>query len=505
MPGAVLRSRFVLERIIGRGGCSIVFRARDLHRVGTDNAASGCVALKALQPGICDETGARARLSREFEQMQRLAHPGIARVFDLDCDGDIWFVTMELVEAPTVKEWLAGSPHLMEAMRVIESCAEALSHAHSRGVLHGDLKPSNVLVTANGDAKLIDFGSSASASASASASTSTNTSATATPSYASPQVLAGMLAEARDDVFSLACLSYEILSDGERPFGNQSSLEAHRARLCPPLISGVPVEVFSALTHGMAGDRERRTATPEDFYRSLLGRAGTASPRTRAAPAPRFPPSFRLRMPMQLRVASISAAVLSSLFLLWPMAHKIGAGNRPVDHGSNVDASAVVAAEPATTAETTSAAEPPAAAPINDAAATERHGAGLATFQYAAMIASESQQMIAIPVMRTHSTHGRAAVEWTIRDASGTNIDYKSMPPGIVRFRDGEAVRSIFIPLTQGSDAAVAGVPRRFYVVLRNADDGMGLGAITRIHVTVMPRPWHADLDKAVAASYSRR
>jgi hypothetical protein len=196
---------------------------------------------------------------------------------------------------------------------------------------------------------------------------------------------------------------------------------------------------------------------------------------------------------------------LSSLFLLWPTAHNPGAGDRAANPSPFAIGDGIINADTVASASSTTsvlAAQPPDAAVLNDTGAPVRHEAGLATFEYAAMIASASQKMIAIPVIRTQSTHGSAAVEWTIRDGAGTNIDYKSMPPEIVRFRDGETVRSIFIPLSSTDDANATAAPRRFYVVLRNADDGMGLGAITRIHVTVIPKPWHPDLDKAVAASY---
>ena len=91
--------------------------------------------------------------------MQGLSHPGIVRVFDLDSDGEIWFISMELVAGQTVKTWMETPASYADALRIICACGEALEHAHSLGILHGDLKPTNVMVTDNGTAKIIDFGS----------------------------------------------------------------------------------------------------------------------------------------------------------------------------------------------------------------------------------------------------------------------------------------------------------------------------------------------------------
>ena len=156
--GTTLRSRYVLEQIIGQGGESIVFRATDLHRASPETGADGSVAIKVLLPEQRLNPHALSRLKREFRQMQLLAHSGIARVFDLDCDGDVWFISMELVTGQTLNAWMRESQELEQAVSLIRACCEALEHAHSRGVLHGDLKPSNVLVTQDGGVKLIDFG-----------------------------------------------------------------------------------------------------------------------------------------------------------------------------------------------------------------------------------------------------------------------------------------------------------------------------------------------------------
>jgi serine/threonine protein kinase len=242
----------VLEAVIGRGGHAVVFRAKDLHRVTPSDSNGARVALKVLNSTLRTNEHANARLALEFRQMQMLAHRGIARVFDLDCDGDVWFMTMELVAGRTLSDWMRDPLPLSDAMQVIGECAEALDYAHSMGIVHGDLKPSNMMLSADHHVKLIDFGSVP----------AQQTSPCATALYASPQVLAGMGAEIRDDIFSLACLSYSMLGDGERPFGDQSSLDAHRARLCPAAIPGMPdsgrLPPAAGVGYGASAQRPRR-------------------------------------------------------------------------------------------------------------------------------------------------------------------------------------------------------------------------------------------------------
>ena len=247
-PGSVLRSRYELEEVIGRGGTSIIFRAKDLHRALPQ--AANFVAVKLLRTEQRADPLAITRLKREFRQMQCLSHPGIVRVFDLDCDGDVWFISMELVAGRTVKTWIEKPGSHADALRIIAACCEALEHAHSLGILHGDLKPTNVMVADDGTAKLIDFGSAPSPGSRVAAGS--DPTLAATPLYASPQILAGKSAERRDDVFSLACLSYSILSAGRHPFGGRPSLEDGRAKSAPTYVRAIPAGLFEVIERGLS-------------------------------------------------------------------------------------------------------------------------------------------------------------------------------------------------------------------------------------------------------------
>ncbi len=499
VPGAVFRARYVLEEVIGRGGQSLVFRARDLHRATKEDPARDRVALKALRPAVRRNPRAIERLAREFRQMQRLAHPGIARVFDLDCDGDIWFITMDLIKARSADEWLRSAPAVGDAMTVIGQCADALHYAHAMGVIHGDLKPSNILVTAERQIKLIDFGSVPPPGDRISY-------AAATPRYASPQVLAGMRAEERDDVFSLACVSYEILSEGQRPFGDQSALEAHRARLCPAAIPGMPVDAFAALVRSLSGDREQRAASPEIFCRDLLGNAAMLKRRT----VVRSPVKSR-RTLWHASLAGIGVAAACSLVLLLPAARKIVAGDEDVAAARAiapvaVDGSADYRPVVARVSDTSSVPGDPASGDdqlVEPIPAAPR-AAGRVTFENAELLASGAQSLIAIPVRRLQSTRGSASVAWQL-EGGAADSDHRTVRPQIVRFADGEAVRSIFIPVDQSAGGTPAHGSRSFTVTLRRVDGGVRLGAVTRVNVTIVPPAMLPDLTKTVAASFAAR
>lgn len=266
--GSLLSHRYLLGRTLGAGGGSLVFQAEDRRRIGAEDFGTK-IAIKVLRPEMRHNSHALTRLKREFRQMQRLSHPGIARVFELARDEDIWFMTMELIDGQTINQWLKTASTRSAALQVIAGCCDALSHAHESGIVHGDLKPSNVLVLGDGKVKLVDFGSAAERDATT-GEVDKERSFAATPPYASPQVLAGEIADPRDDVFSLACLAYAVLTHGEHPFDRKSSTEAQQTHMKPAYSRALLPRQFDVIVRALAWERDHRPATVREFWHALL-------------------------------------------------------------------------------------------------------------------------------------------------------------------------------------------------------------------------------------------
>ena len=534
--GSILRARYVLEQMIGKGGDSIVFRARDVHRASPE-APDSFVAIKVLLPTQQGNPHALTRLKREFWQMQRLTHPGIVRVFDLDCDGDIWFISMELVAGQTVGMWMQKPVRHAEAVRVVGACCEALDHAHSLGILHGDLKSTNVLLSNDGTVKLIDFGSAASPGGRVDAAS--DPSLAATSSYASPQVLAGEPADQRDDVFSLACLSYGIFSGGGHPFGHRSSLEAYRAQMVPAYAPAIPIRLFEVVARGLARERTRRPASAREFLRELMGSdlsRGTVTALDTPTDAPTDVASNAAStaagdeasdgadeatavMPVTVELVKLvkHRSVLAAICdwfagsgsywraerrwgLIGLTVMTLGAAIliRQVAQQSAADPRAlprpVPAAAPGLVAR--AAAEIPVQ-PDSAAAATPELGepappvprqAGIITFEEPAVFAVAAQPFVAIPIRREHSTRGTAVVAWRVESGTAQpGVDYDPAGAHIVRFIEGQRVSSLFIPLIHSSATAASRGPRTFSVTLKRLAGGPALGPVGRVNVTIAP------------------
>lgn len=250
-PGRVLRDRYVLTQIIGMGGMCTVFRARDLEAL-PNTGRPAFVAVKTPRPDYHDQARAIERLKREFEHAQRLSHSGIVQVFELANDGDVWFMTMELIEGESLasiirKTGAAIAPYL--ARRVVRGIGDALAYAHATGVAHGDLNPANVLVLGGERIRLIDFA--------AACRNGEQPSAAATLAYASPQVIEGQAPEPRDDIFSFACIAYEIVT-GRHPFEQRPATVARAEGIQPETPSKLTSEQSSALMSALSFDRETR-------------------------------------------------------------------------------------------------------------------------------------------------------------------------------------------------------------------------------------------------------
>ena len=499
--GCILRSRYQLQQSIGQGGDSIVFRAQDLQLAATADSADSFVAIKILLPRQRTNVHALTRLRREFQQMQCLAHPGIVRVFNFECDGDVWFMTMELVAGQSVNSWMQAPSSPAQAVKIITVCCEALEHAHSAGILHGDLKPSNVLVADDGTVKLIDFGSAPSPGTRH--TLGPGPSVAATPIYASPQVLAGSRAEPRDDIFSLACLSYSILSGGKHPFGRRPSLEAGRAKSAPTYVPAIPAKVFAVIERGLSAERQRRPASAAEFLRDLmdagLGRLAVQRTSQRAvqneksvATAGRSGIENRVRQacgsfrraPNRATLIGLAVVILAAAVVFRQLIDQ-NLSNAPASRpaGENIAllaaASMPVQPSPSTAAESEPDVQTP---PIT-------RDPGLISFEQATLQASPGQSLVAIPVKRLQSTRGSARVAWRVEHGSAQpGVDYPRLEPQIVRFIEGQAVRSLFIPLIR-THASLTSGPRSFTVALQRVAGGAALGPIARVTVIIEPAP----------------
>jgi len=281
MPGMVLRGRYELRRLIGEGGMSCVWEAVDRLREGSFNREAR-VALKLLRPSLSLREDAAQALRMEFERAQSLSHPSIVNVLDVDADGDLHFITMERLEGDLLGEVIKRlrPQHLRhdQAFAILARLGEAVAFSHDAGIVHADIKPGNVMLTHSGELRLFDFGAAWPAQREPWIHDSAERSLQgATPTYASAERLSGAAPTVRDDVFSYACLAYELLS-GQHPFDRLPAHEAERRKLSPRRIPGLSRAQWRALARGLAFRREERWADMKLMLRAFLPEHATSVP-----------------------------------------------------------------------------------------------------------------------------------------------------------------------------------------------------------------------------------
>jgi len=270
--GDVLRGRYRVQGLLGRGGMGTVFAAADQYRVD-QSGRDQRIAIKVLHTEVMKRPRLFAELRREFQHLQSLSHPNIVRVHEFDRDGDLAFFTMEYLSGALLSRVLSiadsGAPYRPYALAIVRDVGAAIVHAHARGVVHGDLNPANIFITDNGEVRVLDFGASHQLHHGPwiSEFDDQRPVAVATPTFASCQVLEGEVADARDDVYALACITYALLS-GKHPFNDATALEARTARAIPNRPTGLTRRQWQALREGLRFDREKR---PSDI-RSWLER-----------------------------------------------------------------------------------------------------------------------------------------------------------------------------------------------------------------------------------------
>jgi serine/threonine-protein kinase len=211
--GSVLAERYRVEARIGSGGMAEVFR-------GVDPVLNRTVAIKTLLPQFARDAGFVARFRREAQAAARLNHPNIVGVYDTGADGDTQFIVMEFIEGRTLADLLASGrrPSPMQAVELAERVTVALAAAHAQGIVHRDIKPANIMVTRDGQVKVMDFGIARVQTVETAPQTS---SVLGTPTYLSPEQAQGQPVDARSDLYSLGVVLYELLA-GRPPFTGDS-------------------------------------------------------------------------------------------------------------------------------------------------------------------------------------------------------------------------------------------------------------------------------------------
>ena len=258
--------RYEVVGLLGEGGIGQVYAARD-PRLGR------AVAIKALRAEYSTDQSFLERFHAEAASLAGLSHPNITTLYDLLPEGDRLYMVMELVRGHTLESALTRSRRLglQEALAVTAQAAAGLGYAHRMDVIHRDVKPSNLMLTESGLLKIMDFGI---ARVRGSQRLTRVGSIVGTLAYVAPEQIMGSEGDERSDLYSLACVFYEMLA-GDPPFNADTEYELIRAQvdaLPAPLAShltDVPVSVDRAIQKALAKNPAERFASVEEFARTI--------------------------------------------------------------------------------------------------------------------------------------------------------------------------------------------------------------------------------------------
>jgi serine/threonine protein kinase len=529
--GSVLRDRYELLQLVGRGGMATVYKARDLYR--TRLGVADCfVAIKVVQPHP-SRPGSVDALGREFHNAQRLSHPNVVNVYDIDHEGDASFYSMELLEGERLNQLVqraGGRLPRRYALAIIRDIGAAIAHAHSRGVVHADLKPHNIMITHDGHVRVLDFGSGIVRPGEPwiSEMSPGGNYRQATPAYASCEQLQGWCADPRDDIYALACLAYQLLA-GKHPFDQRSALVARGRRMRARRPAGISGDSWRALRRGLAWSREQRSMTMEKWLEQIgvAGAAESLPPLSRLAamPPPRHWPQRAAAAAVVLFSLGLAAfAVKRQAGVDWP--RTLAGAQSSWDSfwqqlqspWDSVSASpvpppvhaAIAPVTPAMSGPITAAANGarPAAAPGNRArstrvaniaetpvavAAGEAHEAvspppldanpARVAFAATSYAVSGSEPAARIVVQRLGSTDGDLSFSWWTEGASAQpDVDYASLGRRIERIPSGVDKLTVYVPIISNPQRSRLS---QFYVALGEAGSAGTAAPSVRATVTI--------------------
>ena len=263
--GKMLDNRYEILERIGTGGMAVVYKAK-CHRLNR------LVALKILKSDLAQDEDFRRRFNAESQAVAQLSHPNIVSVYDVSRGGDTEYIVMELIDGITLKQYMEkrGQLNWRESLHFITQIMRGLSHAHSRGIVHRDIKPQHVMVLRDGSVKVADFGI---ACLENSAQTLTQE-ALGSVHYISPEQARGERTDARSDIYSSGVVMYEMLT-GRLPFEGDSAVSVaiqhlSSVPLAPrELKPEIPAQLELICMKAMTPDLRRRYASADAMIAAL--------------------------------------------------------------------------------------------------------------------------------------------------------------------------------------------------------------------------------------------
>jgi serine/threonine protein kinase len=502
-----------------------VFEAIDEYRLDPLTAGQR-LAIKVLHTAVTERKELLSELQREFQNLQLLSHPNVVRVHEFDRDGDLAFFTMELLSGSLLSRVLSARKAVAlprpYALAIMRDVGAALSHAHSRGVVHGDVNPQNIFITSDGELRVLDFGAS-------------HTlyrdiwdpdgdlqphAPVATPGYASCQVLAGQRPDARDDLFAFSCVCYVLLS-GQHPFPKLTAPQARERRLRLARPAGLSGRQWAVLKERLRWDRERRPADIQQWL-TRFGIGGAA---------PRIPPLAMLvnAPPPRKSNTGLAATLLALVFVAaagyWALTDNDSLTAKLNDWGDQVNA--LFATEGASPGAATESRQPPAAEtgqsapgahpsrnssanqsalaktkssppsasqplPTSDARAVAPRveapavNPGSARIEMAAdtVDVPATENIASVTVRRRGNMRGDAAFKWWTESGSAKPAtDFTPSTPRTEEILNGRNSVILNIPVSNRPRSQA----RSFYVVIDQTESGATLGARTLTMVTLLP------------------
>ena len=263
--GQLLDDRYELLEVIGTGGMAVVYKAR-CHRLNR------LVAVKVLKDEFSGDEEFRRRFRAEGEAVAMLSHPNIVQVFDVSASDNAYYIVMELIDGISLKQYMEvkGILNWKETLHFATQIAKGLEHAHSRGIVHRDIKPHNVMVLKNGSVKVMDFGI---AQVMNKSSTLTKE-ALGSVHYISPEQAKGSFTDSRSDIYSLGVVMFEMMTgrppyDGDSPVAVAIQHINGGAPMPSSLNPSIPAGMEQIIMKAMALEPKDRYSSATDLLNDL--------------------------------------------------------------------------------------------------------------------------------------------------------------------------------------------------------------------------------------------